>query len=70
MKSTENNQVKNMATTLKSIGISMMKIVAEHMAMAIATLAIIGFLVGLYYAYQQGIIDDKSDEIIEIPLGK
>lgn len=62
--------MKNMIATLKSIGKSMIKIVAEHVAVTIAILVIVGCLAGLYYACQQGVLDDKSEEVVEIPLGK
>ena len=48
---------------------SVCKMVAEHVVAALVIVGVIVCLAAVYYAFQHGVIDDKSEEIIEIPLG-
>lgn len=55
--------------TMESLVTGVCKMVAEHVIAALVTVGVIVCLAAVYYAFQHGVIDDKSEEIIEVPLG-
>ena len=61
--------VKNVIAMMGAVAQSVCKMVAEHVIAALVIVVIIVCLVGAYYAFQHGVIDDKAEAVIEIPFG-